>query len=85
MSQDRECLPTSTVAAQLAAAREAGKREGMGEAIRILDALPRSVTKFLTGTTIDLNTSAHPGLMSVACVPTVDEGAAAIRAKLEEK
>ena len=67
---------------RIAAAREAGKREGMEEAIRIIDALPRSLEPDWTGTTRDMLPKNLP--MRVR-VPTVDEGAAAIRAKLEGK
>lgn len=62
----------------LAAAREAGKREGLEEAIRILDALPRSLER------VGISPNPWMDLRPVhAIVPTVDEGAAAIRAKLE--
>ena len=83
----------ATAAKMLAAAREAGRlegdaagyRRGMEEAIRILDALPRGVERIRTGTTLDMNTSAQAYLTTVVRVPTVDEGAAAIRAKMEGK
>jgi hypothetical protein len=66
----------------LAAAHEAGKREGMEEAIRIIDALPRSLEPDWTGTIRDMFPKYLPARVHV---PTVDEGVAAIRAKLEER
>jgi len=74
----------------LAAAREAGRlegdaagyRRGMEEAIRIIDALPRVLEPAWTGTTRDMFPRDLPSRVRV---PTVDEGAAAIRAKMEGK
>ena len=80
--KELQAIIAEAVAGDIAAAREAGRREGMEEAIRIIDALPRSLEPDWTGTIRDMFPKYLPARVHV---PTVDEGVAAIRAKLEER